>query len=132
MNKRAIAIGCWILGALGIMGGFASAQTQYSSAVNQTASMFGYGRSLFSFLVGSPLLLIGMVAAVVGVVLYASSPSTSSAPLSGLGAVPVASSPSVPAAWHPDPLRRHEFRYWNSTQWTSNVSDGGVQSEDPL
>jgi len=34
--------------------------------------------------------------------------------------------------WHNDPLGRHESRYWDGTQWTEHVSDGGVQSTDPV
>ena len=36
------------------------------------------------------------------------------------------------AAWHPDPTGRHELRYWDGSQWTEHVSDGGVQSTSPL
>lgn len=35
-----------------------------------------------------------------------------------------------PAGWHPDPHGRHEYRYWDSIQWTSRVSDNGVVGED--
>jgi hypothetical protein len=38
---------------------------------------------------------------------------------------------SSPAAWHPDPLNRHQQRYWDGTQWTEHVSDNGVASVDP-
>jgi hypothetical protein len=38
----------------------------------------------------------------------------------------------TPAAWHPDPLRRHEFRYWDGATWTEHVSDKGVASTDPV
>ena len=37
-----------------------------------------------------------------------------------------------PPAWYPDPLRAHEFRYWNGTTWTDDVSDAGVVSHAPL
>ena len=37
-----------------------------------------------------------------------------------------------PARWCPDPLERHEYRYWDGERWTSAVSDGGVSSEDPI
>ncbi|MEY4174139.1 MAG: hypothetical protein RI900_1304 [Actinomycetota bacterium] len=37
-----------------------------------------------------------------------------------------------PAAWHPDPLRRHQYRYWDGQQWTQHVSDNGVQGVDPV
>lgn len=37
-----------------------------------------------------------------------------------------------PAAWHPDPMSRHQLRYWDGKVWTEHVSDSGVQSTDPL
>ena len=37
----------------------------------------------------------------------------------------------TPAGWHPDPLGRHEHRYWDGTQWTEHVSSHGKQSVDP-
>jgi hypothetical protein len=37
-----------------------------------------------------------------------------------------------PAAWHPDPSGRHQFRWWDGTQWTTSVSDNGVVGEDAL
>jgi len=37
-----------------------------------------------------------------------------------------------PAAWHPDPLGRHELRYWDGQLWTEHVSDGGVTAVDPI
>jgi hypothetical protein len=36
-----------------------------------------------------------------------------------------------PAAWHPDPFRRHELRYWDGARWTEHVSDRGQTSADP-
>jgi hypothetical protein len=39
---------------------------------------------------------------------------------------------SSPAAWHPDPLGRHEHRYWDGTQWTEHVADGGRSGHDPI
>ncbi len=39
--------------------------------------------------------------------------------------------PENPARWTPDPLGRHEHRYWDGTQWTEHVSDGGTVSVDP-
>ena len=35
------------------------------------------------------------------------------------------------AAWHPDPFGRHELRYWDGSEWTEHVSDGGVAATDP-
>jgi hypothetical protein len=34
--------------------------------------------------------------------------------------------------WYPDPVRRHQYRYWNGTAWTEHVADAGRQSSDPL
>jgi hypothetical protein len=42
------------------------------------------------------------------------------------------SAPLPPAAWQPDPMHRHELRYWDGSQWTEHVSDSGTQSTDPL
>jgi len=39
---------------------------------------------------------------------------------------------SAGAGWHPDPMKRHEQRYWDGAQWTEHVSDAGVPSTDPL
>jgi len=37
----------------------------------------------------------------------------------------------APASWYPDPLGRHELRYWDGSQWTEHVSSHGRQSVDP-
>jgi hypothetical protein len=50
-------------------------------------------------------------------------------------AVPAATAPaapSVPAGWHPDPVGRHEQRYWDGATWTSHVADAGAVGSDPL
>lgn len=39
---------------------------------------------------------------------------------------------SIPAAWHPDPTGRHEYRYWDGQQWTDHVADQGQASIDPV
>jgi uncharacterized protein YxjI len=38
---------------------------------------------------------------------------------------------SHPPAWYPDPMGRHEHRYWDGSQWTEHVSSHGRQSVDP-
>ena len=39
---------------------------------------------------------------------------------------------TTPANWHPDPMGRHQLRYWDGTNWTDHVSTNGVQGSDPL
>ncbi len=39
---------------------------------------------------------------------------------------------TTPANWYPDPMNRHQLRYWDGTAWTENVSDNGVTSIDPV
>lgn len=43
---------------------------------------------------------------------------------------PVAASQPTETGWHSDPRGEHELRYWDGSQWTNHVSDGGVQSTD--
>lgn len=51
--------------------------------------------------------------------------------VSPVPAVPTAA--QVPAgAWHPDPVGRHQFRWWDGQRWTDAVSDDGATSTDPL
>jgi hypothetical protein len=38
---------------------------------------------------------------------------------------------TVPAGWYSDPAQRHQFRYWDGSEWTAHVSTGGVTSVDP-
>jgi hypothetical protein len=33
--------------------------------------------------------------------------------------------------WHPDPLARHQMRYYDGTSWTEHVSNNGVTAADP-
>jgi uncharacterized protein YxjI len=39
---------------------------------------------------------------------------------------------TTPANWYPDPMGRHQLRYWDGANWTEHVSSNGVQSADPL
>ena len=36
----------------------------------------------------------------------------------------------IPAAWHPDPLGRYEYRYWDGQRWTEHVANQGVAGVD--
>jgi hypothetical protein len=39
--------------------------------------------------------------------------------------------PARPANWYADPTGRHQYRYWNGTEWTDQVADNQVTSTDP-
>lgn len=41
-------------------------------------------------------------------------------------------SQQTPANWYPDPMGRHEYRWFDGNQWTESVSSHGKQSVDPL
>jgi hypothetical protein len=43
-----------------------------------------------------------------------------------------AKSSTAPPAWHPDPMGRHELRYWGGESWTEYVSNGGTLSNDRI
>jgi hypothetical protein len=43
-----------------------------------------------------------------------------------------AQSKYAPAAWHPDPMRRYEFRWWDGSSWTHRVSSQGRVMADPV
>jgi hypothetical protein len=34
--------------------------------------------------------------------------------------------------WQSDPTLRHQFRYWNGSAWTAQVTTNGVPSTDPV
>ena len=36
------------------------------------------------------------------------------------------------SGWYADPTRRHTYRYWDGTRWSSQVSDGGTAGLDPI
>lgn len=39
---------------------------------------------------------------------------------------------SYPPNWYPDPMGRHEYRFYDGTTWTDQVSDHGRTSVDPV
>jgi len=69
--------------------------------------------------------LIGFLSLLVCVILFLIARSTTK---------PVAVTPTVsdaptepPPGWYPDPVAQHELRFWDGTQWTNKVEDGGVE-----
>jgi hypothetical protein len=36
------------------------------------------------------------------------------------------------AGWYPDPILRHEQRWWTGKEWSQQVRDGDAESADPL
>ena len=55
----------------------------------------------------------------------ASGTASAGTPVTGYGV-----GASIPPQWHPDPTGRHELRFWNGTDWTDDVSDGGVAHKE--
>jgi hypothetical protein len=43
-----------------------------------------------------------------------------------------AHSPSASGAWHPDPTRRSELRWWDGSRWTDHVATQGRVMSDPV
>jgi len=39
---------------------------------------------------------------------------------------------TVPEQWAPDPTGRHQYRWWNGSEWTEHVADDGRNSVDPI
>jgi len=44
---------------------------------------------------------------------------------------PTTTVPNVPADWYKDPAGRYDFRYWDGSKWTENVSRAGASFTDP-
>lgn len=38
----------------------------------------------------------------------------------------------VPPGWYPDPMKRHELRYWDGTKWSEHVSNAGIAAREHL
>jgi uncharacterized RDD family membrane protein YckC len=43
----------------------------------------------------------------------------------------VEDAPTNPPRWAADPLGRHQYRYWDGTQWTEHIADNGMNGVDP-
>ncbi len=38
----------------------------------------------------------------------------------------------APMGWYPDPVGRHQYRYWDGASWTPHVANNGETSVEPL
>jgi hypothetical protein len=76
-------------------------------------------------------LLLGLILGLIGVVIIACL-KPRNAPGQALGHAGWAPPGAAPVRqdWKPDPFGRHDYRWWDGTSWTGQVSDGGVQSMD--
>jgi len=52
------------------------------------------------------------------------------APIAGSAPDTTAPQATMAARWMNDPTGRHQYRYWDGSQWTENVYDAGVESRD--
>ena len=57
--------------------------------------------------------------------------TTSDSAVTTTTTTPTTPVPSVPADWYKDPAGRYDFRYWDGSKWTENVSRAGVRFTDP-
>ncbi|HXR55044.1 MAG TPA: DUF2510 domain-containing protein [Acidimicrobiales bacterium] len=69
--------------------------------------------------------VIGFLSLLLCVVLFLIARSTTkpSAPTPTARTLPA----QPPPGWYPDPTSLHELRFWDGSQWTSRVEDGGVE-----
>ncbi|MGB8862367.1 MAG: hypothetical protein WCC60_24140, partial [Ilumatobacteraceae bacterium] len=72
-----------------------------------------------------PLAAVGAVATVVLYLIAAGVSGPDAAP-----SITGAAATTVPPQWAADPFGRFETRYWNGTEWTENVANGGVPAFD--
>ena len=57
--------------------------------------------------------------------------TTSDSSVTTTTTTPTTPVPSVPADWYKDPAGRYDFRYWDGSKWTENVSRAGASFTDP-
>jgi hypothetical protein len=58
-------------------------------------------------------------------------PATNDEPVEQV-VVHTAKAPTTPGAWHADPTRRYESRWWDGSRWTQHVATRGRTMSDPL
>jgi hypothetical protein len=104
-------------------------------AVRTVFRMTGPGAA--AFLAGGMLMLFslfGLLWGIAGVgtvgllVILSGIAMRTAGPGAALKAAPV----GAPAAWYPDPTRRHDLRYWDGVAWSPHVATAGRVSTDPV
>jgi len=88
------------------------------AAIGSSKGMTGTG-----LLLGALLGLIGII------ILLFMKPANQ--PAAGTYAPATAPGATI-VGWHPDPTRRYQLRYYDGAAWTPQVSNSGVQANDPL
>lgn len=63
---------------------------------------------------------------------YGGAPSGGYAQQPQQAAMQASAGGEAPPGWNPDPMGRHEHRWWDGQRWTSAVADRGVTSDDPI
>lgn len=100
----------------------------------------GTNKTLWIVLPIVGVILCGLLGLVAGIIYFASTRPKVIAASQGIGGPMLPGSPppfptatpSTPSGWYPDPARRHEYRYYDGSAWTSRVSDKGVEATDAL
>ena len=96
--------------------------TTTSPAPKRRSSLWAYALIVPVALVMCLLLVIALPLVVVGLLTKRFRPPRPASP-------PL---PPIGPQWAPDPSGRHEYRFWNGTSWTAQVSDHGALSIDAL
>ena len=86
------------------------------------------GRGFLGFVLGAFLGIIGVV------IILLMKKATTATKVAEIGSPAAAFAPPTraPGAWWPDPMGRHQHRYFDGTRWTDQVADQGQQSTDAL
>jgi hypothetical protein len=124
--------GLWLLsGAVGQVAFRLSMSVDDVASHMTSMQVYAVSDALDGVLFIVTLVLVGRVAAA-----YASTIDETPRTAEGAGVPPAPQTtppaPSWPAAWYPDPMSRHELRWWDGGTWTSYVYDAGVESDDPV
>jgi hypothetical protein len=71
--------------------------------------------------------LIGFLSVVLCAILLVIARRTTNPVEDSSGTAATTTPQTPPPGWYPDPTSQHEFRFWDGTQWTDRVEDGGLE-----